>query len=157
MSIFCKAGAYVVAVFLFSFSVQAKPEAKKPVSPKACLEALNTKSVSLKGKIVLLDNEGYTYVLKKDDGSFRVVGNDGSTYTLTSKPTKCQASQGYNQVEILQGLINQATALGNDSSNSSENKKAIVSSCKDFMNLPAGQMMSNGSPSFPGDTPPGQR
>ncbi|PIS10048.1 MAG: hypothetical protein COT73_11395 [Bdellovibrio sp. CG10_big_fil_rev_8_21_14_0_10_47_8] len=140
----------ISGLFLFCASMLVKTESVAADTKRAnympCLKALNEKSVIYKDKIFPLDKDGWTYVVKQDNGSMTVVGENGTTYNLSAKPTKCSASQAVNTpVKGIAELYIQAVALGNDPKNSYENKKEIVEQCKSVAAFASSILRSAGS------------
>ena len=135
---------FILTIFSFNFYAMAlfpAPSGYTKLDYSPCLKVLNEKSILFKDKIFSLSNDGWSFVVKSNDGSMSVIGENG-VYKLEAKPVKCSVKQEFSSLQILSGLYKQATEK--DTKNSPENKKEIVANCKGIADLPEG-MMTGGS------------
>ena len=117
-----------VALIVFLFPVISL--ASKKLDYRPCLKALNEKSVIHKNKIIPVDEDGWTFLVKgPQPGAVRYVG-EGATYFMSSNPAQCKVKKTSNVLDEIKLLYVEATAFGNDPQNSIENKKEIVEKCK---------------------------
>lgn len=128
------------------FSFVANAEVSK-LNYGPCIKAINEKSVILKDSIYPLSADGQSFAFTNSEGNLIVVGENG-TYKLSKKPVKCSASTDFDTFSTMQSLVVMTTAFNNDPKNSDDNKREIVSKCKDFIHAP----MKSG---FPGSNIPG--
>lgn len=119
-------------------SVGAKPAGAR-INFLDCLKAINEKSVAYKNKIVPLGDDGWSYVIRKDDGTLLVKTEDHVVYELAPK-SRSKWSGKAQCKEVTEGeqsfgagdlnkIFNDAMTK-DKTSNSIANRKEIVDRCK---------------------------
>ena len=120
------------AVSLIVILVVSSKNAQAAVSTQRmdyspCLNALNEYSEALKGRIFKLDNEGWTFAVREENG-MRVVDNE-SEYQLSSKPRSCTTKKRGWTLDALKALYTKGTSQEKDA----QNKASIQQACKSIL------------------------
>ncbi|WP_374073971.1 hypothetical protein [Bdellovibrio bacteriovorus] len=142
----------VVVTFILFSSIQALAGTgdvgsvdQKPFSKKAnftdCLVAINEKSVALKNKIIPLDDDGWSFVVKGEDPQNMTIYTEaGEKFQINHshrisnkgipKYSTCEniSDSNFQGVRVVNQIYDQA--IKNDPKNSLENKREIVRRCK---------------------------
>jgi len=119
---------------------------------KACLDILNAKSNVLKNKIYSISEDGWAFVVRNDDNTMTIYGEDGAEFRLeTGKTGKKVVEQHKLKCENVTDRHNASSGAFritpfyskamDDKTTSFEDRKLIKKTCESVA-IPAGMMVS---------------